>query len=150
MKVAQILSDGKAWVKQGDKVQELPAPMAAQLQKGLMRDPNFILLYAQEGKLKARALPPVSDGGVKYDVVEMIGPDGETTQVLLDPQTHLIARFDYKEEGKSTRQSFADYRKEGGISVPHKVRQSGEDGDMEVTYDKVTINPNLPAATFKP
>jgi zinc protease len=150
MKVQQILADGKAWVKQGDKVMELPPPMAAQLQKGLLRDPNFILLYAQEGKLKARALPPVTDGGVKYDAVELIGPDGETTEVLLDPQTHLIARFDYKEEGKSTRQSFGDYRKEGGIAVPHKVKQSGEGGDMEVTYDKVTINPNLPATTFKP
>jgi len=62
----------------------------------------------------------------------------------------LIARFDYKEEGKATQQSFADYRKEGGISVPHKILQTGEDGNMEVTYDKITINPNLPATTFKP
>jgi zinc protease len=150
MKMQQIFSDGKAWMKQGDKVMELPSEVATQMKKGLLRDPNFILLYAQEGKLKARALPPVTDGGVKYDAVELIGPDGDKTEVLLDSKTHLIARFDYKEEGKSARQSFGDYRKEGGIAVPHKIQQSGEGTTMEVVYDKVTINPSLPATTFKP
>jgi zinc protease len=150
MKVQQILADGKAWMKQGDKVVELPSEAAAQLQKGLLRDPNFILLYAREGKLKARALPPVSDGGVTYDAVELIDPDGDKTQVLLDPKTHLIARFDYQEDGKRARLSLGDYRKEGGITIPHEIKQTGEGGDIEIHYDKVTLNPNLPPSTFKP
>jgi zinc protease len=150
MKTQQILSDGKAWVKQGDHVMELPSEATAQMQKGMLRDPNFILLYAHEGKLKARALPSISDGGVKYDALELIDSDGGKTQVLLDPKTHFIARFQYDEQGKSAQQSFGDYRKEGGIAVPHQMRQSGEGGDINITYDKVTINPELPATTFKP
>ena len=129
MQMRQIFADGKAWMKQGDKVVELPAPVADQMKKGLLRDPNFILLYARQGKLKARALAPISDGGLKYDAVELIGPDGDKTQVLLDPKTHLIARLDFQEEGKPTQQSLSDYRKEGGISMPHKIQQTGEGGE---------------------
>jgi len=86
MKMQQIFSDGKAWMKQGDKLVELPSDAVKAMQKGLLRDPNFILLYAQDGRLKARALPPVSDGGVNYDAVELISAEGDKTQVLLDPR----------------------------------------------------------------
>jgi zinc protease len=150
MKMQQIFADGKAWMKQGDKVMELPSQVADAMKKGLMRDPNFILRYVMEGKLKPRGLPQVTDGGVKYDALELISAEGEKTQVLLDPKTHFIVRFDYKEEGKETQLKFDDYRKEGTYVVPHKIQQTGEGGVMEVTYDKVTINPNLPPATFKP
>jgi zinc protease len=150
MKMVQLLADGKAWMKQGDKVMELPADAAKGLQRGLLRDPNFIWLYVQKGLLKARGLAPVGDGAAKLDAVELIHPDGDKTEVLLDPKTHLIARFEFSEDGKTEKQSFSDYRAVNGIMIPHKVSQSGEGGELQVTYDKVTLNPTLPASTFKP
>jgi zinc protease len=150
MKMVQIFADGKATVRQGERVVELPSQVARKMESGLIRDPNFILRYAADGKVKVRGLQPVTDGGVEYDALEVIAGDGETTRVLLDRKTHLIARLEYKEEGKPTAQTFGDYRPEGGIAIPHAVSQTGEAGDMKVTYDKVEINKGLAPTTFKP
>jgi zinc protease len=148
-KVTQIFDTGKAFMRQGDKVFDLPPPAATSMLRNLWRDPNFILLHASAPGAKVRALPPVTDGGVKYDALTLVSPDGEPTRVLLDPKTHLIARLVYTDDGKEVRDELADYQSEGTIPFPHKVVHLGDGQKIEVTYDKIVVNKGLPADVFK-
>ncbi len=148
--VVQIVANGKAFAKAGDKVQELPADAADVLRRGLWRDPNFILLYASQPKAKVRGLAPIADGGSKFDALEVISPDGEATKLLLDPKTHLISRILYSMDGKEVRVEMSDYKPEGGVAFPRKVSQSGEGQKMEISYDKVEVNKGLSPSLFQP
>jgi hypothetical protein len=150
LKVVQVFADGKAWVKQGDRKMDMPPPVAAQLQKNLWRDPNFILSNASQPGTKVRALPGVTDAGVQYDALAIIAPDGDVTKLWLDIKTHLIARLVYSDGGKETRDVLGDYKAEAGVHFPRKWTHSGDGQTIEVTYDNVKVNPALPADLFKP
>ena len=149
MKMVQVFADGKGFMKQGDKVQDLPPEMAAAMQKSLWRDPNFILLHAAEPGAQVRALKAVVDKGVRYDVLEVIAPDGEPTRVLLDGKTHLIARLQYKEDEKEAADELGDYKPEGGVAFPRKTTRTGAGGArLEIAYEKIELNRGLKPALF--
>lgn len=44
----------------------------------------------------------------------------------------------------------SDYRKEGGVVMPHKVRQTLAGQLIEITIDTVTMNPDFPKDRFDP
>ncbi len=148
-RVTQVFADGKAFMKQGAQVVDLPLPQATSMRRGLWRDPNFILLHAGEPGAKVRALPPVVEGAVRFDALSLVAPDGEPTRLYLDPRTHLIARMLYTDDGKEVRDDLTDYKPEGGIPFPHKMIHVGEGQKVEVSYEKIEINKGLPADAFK-
>jgi zinc protease len=144
LKIVQVVSGDKAFVKQGDKIMDLPPDMVSSMQRGLWRDPNFILLHAGQPGAKSRGLKPVSEKGAKYDVLEVVAPDGEITRVLLDAKTHLIARLVYSEEHKESVDELKDYAPEGGIAFPRKATRTGHGGEkLEISYDKIELNRGL-------
>jgi hypothetical protein len=43
---------------------------------------------------------------------------------------------------------FSDYRREGNILMPHKVRQSVAGQEFTITIDTVKLNPEIPKDRF--
>lgn len=150
MKIVQVVSGGKAWMKQGDRQQELPPAMVAHMQKGLWRDPRFLLLRATEPGAQVRALPAVTEGGATYDALEIIAPDGAASaRALLDPKTHYIVRLTYQDEGKESRDDLGDYRAVGDIPFAHKTSRAASDGSkVDITYDKMEVNKGVSPKLF--
>jgi zinc protease len=148
-KVIQVFADGKAFMREGARVVDLPPQAAVQMQRGLWRDSNVILLHASQPGVTVRALPAVTEGASHYDALSIVPPDGEATRVLLDAKTHLIARIEYSEDGKPMREDLTDYRPEAGIHFPRKVSHSGNGQSIEISYDKIEVNKGLPPDTFK-
>jgi outer membrane lipoprotein-sorting protein len=51
--------------------------------------------------------------------------------------------------GEQTVDSFAtDYRKEGDVLMPHKIKQSAAGQEITITFDSVTFNADIPADKF--
>jgi hypothetical protein len=51
--------------------------------------------------------------------------------------------------GEQTVNSFAtDYRKEGDVLMPHKLRSSVAGQEITITFDSITFNADIPADTF--
>jgi zinc protease len=149
MKMVQVFSDGRGFLKQGEQVKDMPAEMAAALKKSLWRDPNFILLHAGQPGAQVRGLKQVVEKGATYDAFEVISPEGESTRVLLDRKTHLIARLVYHENEKESADELADYKPEGGVAFPRRAVRTGGDGTkLEITYEKIELNPGLKPALF--
>jgi zinc protease len=146
--VSQVYADGQGFVKEAGRVVDLPAGAAQSMKSGLFRDVNFILLNAMQPGARVRANPPVTEGKTKYESLTVVAPDGEPTQVLLDPLTHQIARLLYSEEGKPVREDFDKYKPEGGISFAHHAIHEGEGQRLELEYDKIQVNKGLPKDAF--
>ena len=150
MQVSQVFADGKGYVKQGDKRMDMPPDMKLEMQKALFRDPNFIVLNALQPGAKVRGLKPTADGGVSYDTLEIISPEGDLFRLLLDPKTHQVTRIHYSEEGKQAQDELADYRVIEGIAFPFKLKHDlGGGQKVEIDYDKIVINPKLTPDVFK-
>jgi zinc protease len=147
-KIVQVLANGKAFVREADQVTDLPPAAAASMKKGMWRDANFILLNAAQPGAQVREQPPVTDGGARYEVLEVIAPDGEATRILLDPVTHLIAQLVYKEDDKEVRDLVGDYRNEAGIAFPRRYGHVGADQKIEITYDRLDVNKGIAPSLF--
>jgi zinc protease len=146
--VSQVLIDGKAFIKQGPEAKDLPPPMAQSMKRDLWRDGNFILWNAAQPGVKVRAQPQVTEGKLKFDVLTVVSPEGDVTKVLLDPQTHLIARVVYTDEGHETRDEYYSYKPEAGIQFSRKQLHTGGDQKFELEVEKVKVNKDLPKDTF--
>jgi hypothetical protein len=150
IRLTQIFVPGKrAIVRQGDKQMDMPAEMKAEMEKNFYRDPNFILLHAQQPAAKLRGLKPITDGGVTYDAFEIISPENEVTRLLLDPKTHLIAKMMFASNGKQVRLSFGDYRILDGVSYAFKLIHDAGDEKLDMVYDKIEVNPKLAPELFQ-
>jgi outer membrane lipoprotein-sorting protein len=149
MKIVQVVSEKGAFMQQGDQVKDLPAAMATTARKELQREPNILLANGTSGGAKVRGLPQATDGAAHFDVLEIISSDGDTTQLWLDPKTHLISRMVYSDDGKETRQDYSDYRAQGGVQLAWKTRHVGGSGEqIEMVLEKVEINPELAPSLF--
>jgi hypothetical protein len=146
--VSQVLADGKAFIKQGPQTQDLPPKMAASMKKDLWRDGNFVLWNASQAGVKVRALPAVTDGKLKFDALAVVSPEGDLTKLLLDPQTHLISRVLYGDDGKEARDDYFDYKPEAGIQFSRKQTHTGGDQKFEMEVEKVKVNKDLPKDAF--
>lgn len=147
--ITQVYAGGKAFMKMGGQVRDLPAEASASMKAGLWRDPNFILLHASAPGAKVAELPVETVGGAKYDVLKVIAPDGDWSKLLLDEKTHLISQVVYSEDGKEVRDLLADYHPAGGIAIPHHVIHEGGGQKIDIKYQTVEVNKGLPADAFK-
>jgi zinc protease len=146
--VSQVYVDGKAFIKQGSQSQDLPPPMAASMKKDLWRDGAFVLWNASQAGAKVKAAPQITDGKLKFDVLSVVSPEGDVSKLLLDPQTHLLSRVVYTDEGKEARDEYFDYKAEGGIQFSRKQTHSGGDQKFELEVEKVKVNKDLPKDAF--
>jgi zinc protease len=149
MRLTQVYTPSRSFVRQGDKEIDMPPDMKAEMQKAMFRDPNFILTNAQQPNTKLRGSRSVSVGDVNFEAFDVISPDNDVTRVLLDPKTHLISRLVYVSEGKEVHDDLGDYRIQEGVSFPFKLKHDTGAEKLEVVYDKVGFNPDLPPSLFQ-
>ncbi|MDB4966841.1 MAG: peptidase domain protein [Myxococcales bacterium] len=150
MQVTQVYAEGKGYLKQGDRRMDMPPDMKLEMQKAVFRDPNFIVLNAiQEKGAKVRGLKTTTEGGVSYETVEIISPEGDVFKLLLDPKTHHVARMLYAAEGHQIHDELADYRVVEGVSFPFKYKHEAGPQKVEIDYDKIVVNPKLSPDVFK-
>jgi zinc protease len=147
--VRQVFVDGKGYLQKGEQRTDMPPDMKLEMQKAEFRDPNFIVLNATMPGAKVRGLRPTSDGGVSYDTLEVISPDGDVYRLLLDPKSHQIAKMQYAAEAKQVRDELGDYRVVDGVAFPFKLKHDAGDRKVELEYDKIVVNPKIAADTFK-
>ena len=150
MQVRMVVGNGKAYMQQGDMRKDLPPEMKLEMEKALFRDPNFIVFNAatQQG-VKLRGLKPTAEGGVSYDTLEIISPDGDVYKLLLDPKSHQIAKMLYAEEQQQAHDELGDYRVVEGVSFPSSSEHDVGGRQMDVQYDKITLNPKLAPDLFQ-
>jgi zinc protease len=150
MVIRQVYADGKGYLQQGERRMDLPPEAKLEMQKGIFRDPNFIVLNAAtQNGAKVRGLKPTADGGVSYDTLEVISPEGDLYRLLLDPKTHQVVKVNYAEEGKPASDELRDYRVVDGVAFPFKLIHVAGDQKAEIDYDKVEVNPKLSPDVFK-
>jgi hypothetical protein len=150
MQVSQVYADGKGYLKQGEKRMDMPPDMKLEMQKTMFRDPNFILLNAaQDRAAKVRGLKPTYEGGVSYETLEIISPEGDVFSLLLDPRTHHVARMNYASEGRQVHDELGDYRVVDGVAFAFKYKHEAGPQKVELDYDKIVVNPKLSPDVFK-
>lgn len=149
MRMTQVYSPSRSFVRQGDKEIVMPPDMKAEMQKAMFRDPNFILTNALLPNTKLRGSRSIGIGNVSFDVFDVISPDNDVTRVLLDPKTHQIARLVYVSEGKEVHDELGDYRIQEGVSFPFKLKHDTGSEKLDIVYDKVEVNPTLPQSLFE-
>jgi len=146
--VRVVVANGKAYMMQGNNRSDVPPDKKMEFEKLLFHDHNFILLNALQPGVKLRGLKPTADGGVSYDTLEVISPDGDVYTLLLDPKTHQLAKMQYIEEQSQTRDELGDYRVVDGVSFPFKYKHESGGRTVDLQYDKITVNPKLTPDVF--
>src|SRR5205823_2529224 len=92
----QVYDGERAWVRDPRGVQEVPARYIRDLQTSLKRDTISLLLAAEQGTVRARALPDVKDEtGRTYHALELSSTDLEPMVLYIDPDTGLISKQSY-------------------------------------------------------
>jgi len=150
MTLRQVVANGKAYIQQGDMRKDMPPEMKLEMEKAQFRDPNFIVLNAatQQG-VKLRGLKPTAEGAISYDTLEVISPEGDVYTLLLDPKTHQIAKMLYSAEQRTNHDELGDYRVVDGVSFPFKFKHEAGGQQVDIQYDKVTVNPKLTPDLFQ-
>ena len=91
------------------------------------------------------------DGKDCYKVV-LTPAEGSAVTHFYDKDSGLLAKVSLISQtpmGEMAADSFAsDYRKEGDILLPHKVRQSVAGQEFVITIDTVKLNPEIPKDRF--
>ncbi|HWE29256.1 MAG TPA: pitrilysin family protein, partial [Polyangia bacterium] len=149
MQLRQVMANGKAYIQQGEMRKDMPPEMKLEMEKAQFRDPNFIVLNATQPGVKVRGLSPTADGGVSYDTLEIISPEGDVYKLLLDGKTHQVAKMQYAAEQRQVRDDLGDYRIVDGVSFPFKLKHDAGAQEVDIQYDKVTVNPKLTADLFQ-
>ncbi|MCU1278917.1 MAG: peptidase domain protein, partial [bacterium] len=149
MQIRQVIANGKAYVQQGDMRKDMPPEMKLEMQKQQFYDPNFIVLNALQPGVKVRGLAPTAESGVSYDTLEVISQDGDVYKLLMDQKTHQLVKMQYAAEQRQVHDDFGDYRVVDGISFPFKFKHEAGGQQIDIQYDKVSVNPKLSPDLFQ-
>ncbi|MGA3041503.1 MAG: DUF620 domain-containing protein [Bryobacteraceae bacterium] len=84
--------------------------------------------------------------------VQMTPAEGSPITQCYDKESGLLVKMTMTQQGPTGElpmESFAsDYRKEGDILMPHKIKQSAAGQEMVLTFESVTFNGDIPADKF--
>jgi zinc protease len=150
----QVYDGEHAWVRDPRGLQEVPERFVRDLQTSLRRDTISVLLAAEQGTVRARALPDVKDeAGKTLHALELSSNDLDPMVLFIDPATGLIAKQTYVVGGPGQpviEEMFADYRLVDGVQIAFaaNVRVAGKP-TLERHVSEIAINPRLDAALFK-
>jgi zinc protease len=119
--VVQVYDGQHAWVRDPLGVHDVPAANARDMAASLQRDTVSVLLAAEDGRVRARALPDVKDtSGRLYRALELSSSGLEPMVLYIDRQTNLIAKQAYALGGQGqplVEELFSDYRPVDGVQV---------------------------------
>jgi len=128
--------------------------MVRELEAGLKRDTVALLLGAEAGTIRARALPDVKDeSGEVRQALELSGTGFEPIVLYVAPDTSLIAKQAYIAGGGERpliEEQFSDYRPVDGIQVAFaaKVLRGGE-AVLERHVTEIAFNKPIAPSLFK-
>ncbi len=149
--IISVVTPDAAWGGLGAMIRETPAEVVAEERASLWRHKDLILLrHLESDDVYVQARDPVERDGKMLDVVELRRPDGSLrTLVMLDPDTHLIARLEYDKRGQESFEAYADYREVGGVKMAFQQRQEGAGVEVALQLSEVKINAGVPAGKFE-
>jgi zinc protease len=152
--VVQVYDGQHAWVRDPAGVHEVPAAQARDMATSLQRDTVSVLLAAEDGRVRARALPDVKDrSGILYHALELSSPALEPIVLYIDRQTNLIAKQAYALGGQGqplVEELFSDYRPVDGVQVAFTaaVERAGQQV-LERRITSIEFNRAVDQALFK-
>jgi len=154
MMMIQVYDGSHAWVRDPRGVQEVPQRFVGDLQASLKRDTISLLLAAERGAVRARALPDVKDeSGTVYQTLELSSTDLNPIVLYLDPTTGRIAKQTYVAGGPDqavVEEIFEDYRPVDGVQIAFTARvRVGGRPTLERRVGEIRINPPLDPGLFK-
>ncbi len=150
----QVYDGVHAWVRDPRGVQEVPERYIRDLQTSLRRDTIAVLLAAEQGSVRARALPDVKgDTGTVRHALEVSSNDLDPMILYIDADTGLVSKQSYVIGGPGqpvVEEIFTDYRPVDGVEIAYtaRVRVAGRP-TLERHVTTITINPPFDAALFK-
>jgi zinc protease len=150
----QVYDGEHAWVKDPAGVHDVPERFLRDLQVSLRRDTVSLLLAAEKGDIRTRALPNAKgEGGKMLQALELSADDLEPLVLYLDPDSGLIAKQTYTAGGAGQpliEESFSDYRAVDGVQVAHgaTIRRAGQ-VVLERRASSIKINSSLDPELFK-
>jgi hypothetical protein len=144
-------SDGKVFWSlssmMGPHVKEGPEKAQAVIMGKMNAELNWRDLFT---KAETTGVDTV-DGKECYKVV-LTPAEGAPVTECYDKQSNLMVKVTMTAQGpmgELAMDMFAsDYRKEGDILMPHKMKQSVAGQQMTFTVDTVTLNPDIPKDKF--
>jgi hypothetical protein len=84
--------------------------------------------------------------------VQLTPPEGSPMTQCYDKESSLMVKMTLTAQtpmGDQTVDSFpTDYRKEGDVLMPHKIRQSVGGQEVVISIESVTFNADIPADKF--
>ncbi len=144
----------------GDVAWESSAMGGPRLKEGqekadALRDANFDALARwRDFYAKAELAGADSVGGAVCDKVVLTPVSGTPRTAYIDRASGLIVRYDLTAEtpaGAVTVKSLlGDYRKEGGVLMPHRTEIDALGQRRVMVMDSVAVNPEIPAGRFDP
>jgi hypothetical protein len=91
------------------------------------------------------------DGKDCYQV-QLTPNEGAPMTQCYDKDSNLLVKMSITAQTPMGEQQsdsfFTDYRKEGDILMPHKIKQSAAGQEVVITFDSVTFNTEIPADKF--
>ena len=150
----QVYDGQQAWVRDPRGVHDVDAFMVRELEAGLKRDTVALLLAAEAGTVRARALPDVKDdSGTMRHALELSGTGFEPIVLYVASDTALIAKQTYIAGGGERpviEEQFSDYRTVDGVQVAFaaKVLRGGK-AVLERRVTDITFNKPIDPALFK-
>ena len=150
----QVFDGQQAWVRDPRGVRDVDATMVRELEAGLKRDTVALLLAAEAGSLRARALPDVKDeSGTVRHALELSGNGFEPIVLYVAADTALIAKQAYVAGGPERpliEEQFSDYRPVDGVQVAFaaKVVRGGKPM-LERRVTEIAFNKPVDPALFK-
>lgn len=152
--VVQVYDGQHAWVHDPLGVHDVPAAVVRDMAGSLQRDTVSILLAAEDGRVRARALPDVKDtSGVLYHALELSSSGIEPMVLYINRQTNLIAKQAYALGGQGqplVEELFSDYRPVDGVQVAFtaSVERAGQ-RVLERRITSIEFNRAVDPALFK-
>ncbi|HEX4096837.1 MAG TPA: aspartyl protease family protein, partial [Caulobacteraceae bacterium] len=90
-------------------------------------------------------------GGRAMDHLSVTPRGGKRFDAWFDAQTHLLAKIAYDQQFLHVTETYADYRREDGLMLPHRVVVDpglGEEGVETSNLRKVTFGPARPLSAY--
>jgi len=144
-KVAQVYSDGRYWIVEDGKADEMPEEGRPQIKASIDRDLIAVLIKAATGKLVVRE---IDSGEPVLGAIEVSGGGMAPMAIYINKDNGLIDQTRYDTpEGRAT-ELFSDYRSVDGIQIPfhtvvRRARLTSIERDIKTIKFNVPLTPGL-------
>jgi predicted Zn-dependent peptidase len=105
------------------------------------REPELILLRAEDPSAGLSTAPDEVVNGKKHSVLTLHAPVGNiTVKLFLDKKTKLVSRMTYREGNADEVDDFSNYKSVSGLKIAHARHSTGGDRETKLELTKVTLD----------